>query len=518
MVAPLISIEKIVKHYGTLKVLDDVSLTIDEGEFIALLGPSGCGKTTLLRTIAGFAEVTSGRILLGGQDITRLPPNRRPVNTVFQNYALFPHMTVADNVAYGPRRTGSRGAELRRIVDEAIATVGMDQMAGRYPSQLSGGQQQRVALARAIANRPRVLLLDEPLGALDLKLRKQMQIELKTLQRKLGMTFIFVTHDQEEALVLADRIAVMDAGRIAQLGTGEEIYHAPSEEYVADFIGDANLIRCVVDKDGVARSTEGDLVLGKAARPPGAGVALLRRIVDEAIATVGMDQMAGRYPSQLSGGQQQRVALARAIANRPRVLLLDEPLGALDLKLRKQMQIELKTLQRKLGMTFIFVTHDQEEALVLADRIAVMDAGRIAQLGTGEEIYHAPSEEYVADFIGDANLIRCVVDKDGVARSTEGDLVLGKAARPPGAGVALLRPEAVAIAAAGQEPQSFQRTVEAVVTSIIFVGHAVRVGAQIVNGPQVVAQHPSGPGRVPFVVGQQVRLGWDDSAVTVLRS
>ena len=355
MVAPLISIEKIVKHYGTLKVLDDVSLTIDEGEFIALLGPSGCGKTTLLRTIAGFAEVTSGRILLGGQDITRLPPNRRPVNTVFQNYALFPHMTVADNVAYGPRRTGSRGAELRRIVDEAIATVGMDQMAGRYPSQLSGGQQQRVALARAIANRPRVLLLDEPLGALDLKLRKQMQIELKTLQRKLGMTFIFVTHDQEEALVLADRIAVMDAGRIAQLGTGEEIYHAPSEEYVADFIGDANLIRCVVDKDGVARSTEGDLVLGKAARPPGAGVALLR-------------------------------------------------------------------------------------------------------------------------------------------------------------------PEAVAIAAAGQEPQSFQRTVEAVVTSIIFVGHAVRVGAQIVNGPQVVAQHPSGPGRVPFVVGQQVRLGLDDSAVTVLRS
>ncbi len=245
-----IRVEHLTKRYGDLVVLNDISLDVAEGEFLALLGPSGCGKTTLLRAIAGFVEFSEGDIRIDGRSMKRLPPNRRPVNTVFQNYALFPHLTVAQNVGFGPRRAGTAAAEVAATVAECLATVGMAAYGERFPSQLSGGQQQRVALARAIANRPKVLLLDEPLGALDLKLRKQMQIELKALQQKLGITFIFVTHDQEEALVMADRIAVMDAGRIAQIGSGRDIYHAPAERYVADFIGDANLLPATVAADG----------------------------------------------------------------------------------------------------------------------------------------------------------------------------------------------------------------------------------------------------------------------------
>lgn len=245
-----IKISNLTKRYGELVVLDNISLEIWEGEFLALLGPSGCGKTTLLKTIAGFVEFKDGDILIDSLSMKKLPPNRRPVNTVFQNYALFPHMTVRQNVAYGPQRAGKSRAETSAIVDECLSIVGMATYADRYPSQLSGGQQQRVALARALASRPKVLLLDEPLSALDLKLRKQMQMELKALQQKLGMTFIFVTHDQEEALVMADRIAVMNSGRIAQIGSGREIYDHPSERYVADFIGEANLLAGTVDGRG----------------------------------------------------------------------------------------------------------------------------------------------------------------------------------------------------------------------------------------------------------------------------
>jgi spermidine/putrescine transport system ATP-binding protein len=263
-----IRVEHLTKRYNEMVVLTDVSLEIAEGEFLALLGPSGCGKTTLLRSIAGFTEIGEGDIFIDGRSMRGLPPNRRPVNTVFQNYALFPHLTVAQNVGFGPRRAGISRNAVGRIVDECLTTVGMANYADRYPSQLSGGQQQRVALARAIANKPKVLLLDEPLGALDLKLRKQMQIELKALQQKLGITFIFVTHDQEEALVMADRIAVMNAGRIAQVGPGSEIYHAPSERYVADFIGDANLIQCKVSGANSLQASEGGLEISVAHSVP----------------------------------------------------------------------------------------------------------------------------------------------------------------------------------------------------------------------------------------------------------
>ncbi|MAY63536.1 MAG: Fe3+/spermidine/putrescine ABC transporter ATP-binding protein [Rhizobiales bacterium] len=259
--ASFIDVRNLTKRYGDYLALDDVSIQVAEGEFLALLGPSGCGKTTLLRSIAGFIDQLDGEISIDGRSMADLPPNRRPVNTVFQNYALFPHMTVAENVAYGPRRNGESRQAAAALAEESLSTVGMLDFGKRFPEQLSGGQQQRVALARAIANRPKVLLLDEPLGALDLKLRKQMQIELKSLQQSLGMTFIFVTHDQEEALVMADRIAVMEAGRIVQIGSGEDIYHTPASRYVADFIGDANLIACEVEAGGTLRAEGGSLSL-----------------------------------------------------------------------------------------------------------------------------------------------------------------------------------------------------------------------------------------------------------------
>ena len=247
----LIRIDRVVKRYGSFTALKEVSLEIGHGEFVALLGPSGCGKTTLLRLIAGFAEPNEGAVSIDGRRMNGVPPNQRPVNTVFQNYALFPHLTVSRNVAFGPRRRGVPADEAGRAVKEALDLVGMAGFGERYPAELSGGQQQRVALARAVVNRPRVLLLDEPLGALDLQLRKRMQLELKHLQGRLGITFIFVTHDQEEALVMANRIAVMNEGRIMQVGTGAEIYRDPSCRFVASFIGDANLLPATASEHGL---------------------------------------------------------------------------------------------------------------------------------------------------------------------------------------------------------------------------------------------------------------------------
>jgi spermidine/putrescine transport system ATP-binding protein len=236
----------VVKTFGqgtaAFRALDDVSLAIREGEFFTLLGPSGCGKTTLLRLIAGFEMPTDGAILLMGQDITALPPNRRPVNTVFQSYALFPHLTVAENIGFGLEMQGRPAAEVKAQVARMLALVKLDALAGRKPAQLSGGQQQRVALARALAPTPKVLLLDEPLSALDLKLRKEMQIELKRLQLETGITFVFVTHDQEEALTMSDRIGVMSAGKLQQVGAPKDIYTRPVNRFVASFIGETNFL------------------------------------------------------------------------------------------------------------------------------------------------------------------------------------------------------------------------------------------------------------------------------------
>ncbi|KIC36571.1 spermidine/putrescine ABC transporter ATP-binding protein [Leisingera sp. ANG-M7] len=243
-----IDVRNAVKRYGDFTALKRISLTIKDNEFFTLLGPSGCGKTTLLRMIAGFEDVTEGEILLYGDEIESLPPHLRPVNTVFQNYALFPHMTILDNVAFGLEMRGKTKAAARKRAGEMLELVQLSQFAARKPSQLSGGQQQRVALARALAPQPKVLLLDEPLSALDLKLRKAMQLELKHLQRETGITFIFVTHDQEEALTMSDRIAVMSAGKMQQLGSPTEIYERPRNMFVADFIGETNLLEVSVDE------------------------------------------------------------------------------------------------------------------------------------------------------------------------------------------------------------------------------------------------------------------------------
>ena len=241
-----VDIRTVTKTYGTFTALHGVSLSIYDNEFFTLLGPSGCGKTTLLRLMAGFEAVTAGDILLFGQNIASLEPNLRPVNTVFQQYALFPHMSVIDNVAFGLKMKGWPLAKRRIRAGEMLEMVHLSDFADRSPAQLSGGQQQRVALARALAPQPKVLLLDEPLSALDLKLRQAMRMELKQLQAETGITFIFVTHDQEEALTMSNRIAVMSAGRVQQIGTPRDIYETPLNRFVADFIGETNLIEVEV--------------------------------------------------------------------------------------------------------------------------------------------------------------------------------------------------------------------------------------------------------------------------------
>ena len=246
----VVSIRNVVKIFGegagAVTALDDLSLDIRDNEFFTLLGPSGCGKTTLLRIIAGFEDATAGAVFLRGEEIERLPPNKRPINTVFQHYALFPHLSVSENIAFGLRRLKQDDATIASRVGEMLDLAQLAELADRQPSQLSGGQQQRVALARALAPNPKVLLLDEPLSALDLKLRQAMRVELKQLQENTGITFIFVTHDQEEALTMSDRIAVMSAGQIQQIGTADDIYERPINRFVADFIGDTNLLEVTV--------------------------------------------------------------------------------------------------------------------------------------------------------------------------------------------------------------------------------------------------------------------------------
>ena len=247
---PIIELRRLTKRFGDFAAVDDLTLDIAAGEFLTLLGASGSGKTTTLRMIAGFEPPTSGEIFMAGSPIAALPPFKRDINTVFQHYALFPHMSVRENIAYGLRMRRVPAAEREERVTQALAMVKLDQLGARSPRQLSGGQQQRVALARALVNRPRVLLLDEPLGALDLKLRKEMQLELKHLQTDLGITFVYVTHDQEEALTMSDRIVLMRQGRIAQVGTPRDLYDRPASRYVADFIGDTNLLPGTVVESG----------------------------------------------------------------------------------------------------------------------------------------------------------------------------------------------------------------------------------------------------------------------------
>lgn len=274
---PAVALREILKRFGDVIAVNILDLTIADGEFFALLGPSGCGKTTTLRMIAGLEFPTEGSLRIFGDEVGTLPANKRPVNTVFQAYALFPHMTVVDNVAFGLKMQKVAKQEIAGRVEEAIHLVRLDGMESRKPDQLSGGQQQRVALARALVNRPKVLLLDEPLGALDLKLRQEMQLELKALQHRVGITFVFVTHDQEEALTMSDRIAVMEEGRLLQVGTPEEIYERPANRFVADFIGRTNLLEGTVESADYVCLLNGARVPVASDHPTGTKVAVSLR-------------------------------------------------------------------------------------------------------------------------------------------------------------------------------------------------------------------------------------------------
>ncbi len=287
LTAPILQIQHISKSFGQTEVIRDLSFDVAAGEFLTILGASGCGKTTLLRLICGLEEADAGAIVLDGKDVTHADPNHRAVNTVFQNYALFPHMTVYDNVAYALKIARKPKAEIKERVAEALALVQMNGYEKRYPSELSGGQKQRVAIARAVIARPKILLLDEPLGALDLNLRHAMQIELKNLQKTLGITFLYITHDQEEALNMSDRVAVMHAGGFLQLGTPSEIYDSPKNAYVARFVGEANVLACTCergDKESAAvRFADRSLIVRSGGRIPAAGEAALAAVRGEKI-------------------------------------------------------------------------------------------------------------------------------------------------------------------------------------------------------------------------------------------
>jgi spermidine/putrescine transport system ATP-binding protein len=311
---PAISIQGVSKHFGDVVAVDDVSLEIAEGEFITLLGPSGCGKTTTMRMIAGFEEPTEGQILLRGTDVVGIPPNKREVNMCFQHYALFPHMSVGDNIAYGLKLKKVPKEERAAKIEEMLELVGLPGYAARRPGQLSGGQQQRVALARALVNRPAALLLDEPLGALDVKLRLQMRLELKRIQHELGTTFVFVTHDQEEALSMSDRIAVMNQGRIEQLGGPRQIYQHPETPFVADFVGVLNALDLTIDtvqgEDAVMKVSEEDrLVVPTAATGVTAGSNVLVAVRPERVELRRRDEPGVEGASRLHGTLAQVVYL-----------------------------------------------------------------------------------------------------------------------------------------------------------------------------------------------------------------
>ncbi len=291
-VSPDVRLVDVRKEFDGVAAVDGVSVDIPSGSFFALLGPSGCGKTTTLRMIGGFEEPTSGQIFLGDRDVVGLPPYKRDVNTVFQSYALFPHMTLFDNVAFGLERRGVDKQQVRTRVLEVLELVDLAGRENRKPKQLSGGQQQRVALARAIVNNPRVLLLDEPLGALDLKLRKQMQLELKRIQHELGLTFVHVTHDQEEAMTMADTIAVMNGGRIEQLGTPTDLYERPRTAFVASFLGKSNLLEGTVAGAGVVRLADGTEIRGDTGSSTG-GVAAGVRPEKVSLGDGGANRIAG---------------------------------------------------------------------------------------------------------------------------------------------------------------------------------------------------------------------------------
>ena len=331
-----VQLEGLTKRYGAFEAVRGIDLDIPPGEFFSLLGPSGCGKTTTLRLIAGFERPSAGRVLLDGRDVSETPPNRRNVNTVFQSYALFSHLTVAENVAFGLRFTKASKGESRTRVGEALSLVQMEEFRDRKPHQLSGGQQQRVALARALILNPSVLLLDEPLGALDAKLRKALQVELKALQEQVGVTFVYVTHDQEEALTMADRLAVMSEGGIEQVGTPREVYEEPASAYVADFLGVSNLLDAEAvgeTSDGRCRVRVGDFELfasrgHTSASGPVKVVVRPERVRVEASAKTGENRLPGKIGRVVYAGAISQLVVALDGGGRIQCMLANDGVGS----------------------------------------------------------------------------------------------------------------------------------------------------------------------------------------------
>jgi spermidine/putrescine transport system ATP-binding protein len=360
---PEISLRDLTKNFGEVIAVDDVSLEIGSGEFFSLLGPSGCGKTTTLRMIGGFDLPTKGTVELRGRDVTREPPDKRPVNMVFQSYALFPHLDVAGNIAFGLKRRGVAGDEITRRIGAILERVHLAGYERRKPHELSGGQQQRVALARALVNEPNVLLLDEPLGALDLKLRKQLQLELKRIQMDVGITFVYVTHDQEEALTMSDRIAVMHRGRIEQVGTPEDLYDRPQTSFVADFIGTTNLLAGAVESLGPDVATvclnSGDrCVIASGGRRPGQTVHVSIRPEAIEIAPANGSQPDARLRAEI-----EQVAYLGA---------------AVQYHIRTERGLALTVLAGKSSQRFesgdsVVLNWAPSDALVLGDRAAEME-------------------------------------------------------------------------------------------------------------------------------------------------
>jgi spermidine/putrescine transport system ATP-binding protein len=365
-----VELRHVTKRFGEVTAVNNIDLNIQKGEFFSLLGPSGCGKTTTLRMIAGFEQPTEGEVAINGQQVAGIPAYKRPVNTVFQSYALFPHMTVAENVAFGLEMKKVAKAEIRRRVDEVLALVRLPQMGDRKPAQLSGGQRQRIALARALVNRPQVLLLDEPLGALDLKLRKAMQLELKQIQSEVGITFIYVTHDQEEALTMSDRIAVMSDGLVQQVGSPREIYEHPANRFVAHFIGETNFVngRIIAIDDFVTIDLNG-------ATAQGVGNSL---------------------PHRRSGGRNLEIDQSVSLAIRPEKISL-YPQGKADV-LKVEAGLDREELSQFFGHNVPPGDVDMREWLEAEDNAVVLEA-RIA-----ETIYIGTDTRYRVEISNDATV------------------------------------------------------------------------------------------------------------------
>jgi spermidine/putrescine transport system ATP-binding protein len=378
---PEIRLANLTKRFGEVVAVDDVSLTIDSGEFFSLLGPSGCGKTTTLRMIGGFDLPTDGRIELRGADVTRLPPDKRPVNMVFQSYALFPHLDVAGNIAFGLKRRGVDAGEIRRRTAEVLELVSLPGYEKRRTHEMSGGQQQRIALARALVNRPNVLLLDEPLGALDLKLRKRLQLELKRIQMEIGITFVYVTHDQEEALTMSDRIAVMNRGRIEQVGTPEDLYDRPATPFVADFIGTTNLLSGTVaalrEGESVIRLDSGDAcIAGADGCVPGKSIQFSVR--PEAIRLERADDAEGRVSAFAADGATAPGPGAGRTRLRGSVEQVAYLGSAIQYHIRTDGGLAVTVLASRTGSRFesgdiVVLAWSPTDALILGDRPAELE-------------------------------------------------------------------------------------------------------------------------------------------------